>query len=66
MFLENMMDELKSKMIKKATEEYEQIVPVGKYKKLEDCFTVIDNRLYFWFNKPKEGFTTGVISESLN
>ena len=59
------MEHLKSLLIEKAIEKYEEITPAGRCETLEDSFTVIDNKLYFWFNKPKEGFTTGILSESL-
>ena len=60
------MDNLKSQLIERAIEKYEEITPVGRCQTLDDCFTIVDDKLCFWFNKPKEGFTTGLLYESLN
>ena len=59
------MDNLKSQLIERAIEKYEEITPVGHCQSLDECFTIEDNKLLFWFNKPKEGDTTGLIYESL-
>jgi len=59
------MDQLKSLLIERAIEKYQEILPAGSKTSLEECFTVEDDKLCFWFNKPKEGHTTGLIYESL-
>jgi|GEM_PF-978371 len=44
------MSDLKKIMIKKAKDRYKKIRPCGRRRKLDECFTVEDDRLCFWFN----------------
>lgn len=44
------MNELKKRMISQAKSVYKNIYPCGDKKNLQECFTVMDNRLVFWFN----------------
>jgi hypothetical protein len=44
------MGDLKKIMIKKAKDRYKKIRPCGRRRKLDECFTVEDDRLCFWFN----------------
>jgi len=37
-------------LIKQAKKKYTHILPVRLKKNLNDCFTVTDNHLIFWFN----------------
>jgi len=43
------LGELKQRLIKKAILMYGRIKPCGFCKKLDDCFTMQDNSLCFWF-----------------
>jgi hypothetical protein len=44
------MNELKNRLISKAQEIFIKIYPCGGKRDLTDCFTVIGNKLVFWFN----------------
>jgi len=44
------MNDLKKTMIKKAKDRYKKIHPCGRRRKLDECFTVEDDTLCFWFN----------------
>jgi hypothetical protein len=44
------MSELQNKLIKEAREIYHQIFPCSSKRRLEDCFTIMDNKYLFWFN----------------
>jgi spermidine/putrescine-binding protein len=48
------MDDLKKTMIKKAKDRFKKIHPCGLRRKLDECFTVEDDRLCFWFNTEDE------------
>ena len=44
------MEELKESLIRKALSVHKSIYPCNGKLKLEDCFTVEENRVIFWFN----------------
>jgi len=44
------MNDLKKNMIRKAMKRYKNIAPCAKRHSLEDCFTVEEDKIYFWFN----------------
>lgn len=39
-------------LLDKAHRQYGVIVPCGNRLRLQDCFSVIQGRLAFWFNTP--------------
>ena len=39
-------------LIKDARKKHGKIYPCGSKKSFGDCFTVQDNKLYFWFDTP--------------
>jgi hypothetical protein len=51
-------------MIRQAEKEYDRIYPCAMKKNLRDCFTVEEDRLYFWFNTADE--TTHVLTRELH
>ena len=44
------MNKVKKAMIQQAIKKYRQIYPCGVRKDLGDCFTIMDDRVVFWFN----------------
>lgn len=44
------MNLIKKELVEKAKEQYEEIYPCNDVESLSDCFTVIDDELFFWFN----------------
>lgn len=44
------MNELKKNLINKAQEIFIKIYPCGGKSDLGECFTIIGNKLVFWFN----------------
>jgi len=54
------MNDLKQNMIRKAVRRYKNIAPCSPRRSLDDCFTVEENKLYFWFNT--EDHSTHVLS----
>ena len=44
------MNDLKKNMIRKAQRRYKNIAPCARRRSLEDCFTVEEDKIYFWFN----------------
>lgn len=44
------MEELKSKIIMEAIEQYGTINPVALKNAFNECFTTIEDKLVFWFN----------------
>lgn len=58
------MDHLKKELIEEATEKHEKIYPVSHNDKLEDCFTVQEGKLVFWFNK--ENQSTSILTRPIN
>ena len=50
-------------MIRRAQERFEHISPCPSRPSLEDCFTVENNNLYFWFNTDDK--STHVLAEKL-
>jgi hypothetical protein len=48
------MNDLKKKLIHKATQQYKSIRPCAHKAELNECFTVEDNTVLFWFNTEDE------------
>ena len=44
------MNLLKEKLVSQARSKYEEIYPCSDIEDLSECFTVIDNTVFFWFN----------------
>ena len=59
------MEEQKRALIEQAMDTHGTIRPCGPYKELNDCFTIYDNHLFFWFNTPEEE-TTKILSTRLD
>ncbi len=57
------MSQLKEQMIEEAREIYKEIHPCGFGKRIEDCFTIIDNSLTLWFNTSDK--STHIVRKSL-
>jgi len=51
----------KQALIEEARKKYGEIRPSGAMDSLEDCFSVEEGRLYFWFNV--QGGNTKVLIE---
>ncbi len=58
------MSEEKMRLIQKAIDEHERIFPCGSAALLDDCFTVNEDKLLFWFNT--EDDSTHLLEEVLN
>jgi hypothetical protein len=58
------MNEIKEQLVLHARNKYLKIYPCGKGKKLEDCFTIEKDRVYFWFNTVDESTHLAVSSNS--
>ena len=46
------MNHYKAHLIKAAVSKYETIAPCSDKTSLEECFTVDNDKLLFWFNTP--------------
>jgi hypothetical protein len=57
------MNELKKKMIETARSKHPQIYPCASGETLEDCFTIEDNTVIFWYNT--EDHSTHLLVEKL-
>jgi hypothetical protein len=44
------MNFLKEKLVIEAKEKYQEIYPCSDLENLSECFTVIDDTVFFWFN----------------
>lgn len=44
------MDVLKDEMIEEAIKQHGEISPVALKNAFNECFTIIEDRLFFWFN----------------
>lgn len=44
------MEKLKKQLREEAEKEHGKIYPAGRYRELEDCYTVHGNHLLFWYN----------------
>ena len=44
------MDELKLRLINRASKRHRKIFPCSHKEHLTDCFTMQDNLLFFWYN----------------
>jgi hypothetical protein len=44
------MNLLKEKLVSEARTKYDEIYPCSHLDSLAECFTVIDNTVFFWFN----------------
>ena len=57
------MNELKTRMIKKAEKKHKKIFPCAKKTQFEECFTKNNDFVFFWYNT--EDQSTHVITEVL-
>jgi hypothetical protein len=57
------MNKLKENMIKRAKDRYKNISPCPTRGTLEECFTMENNKIYFWFNT--EDKSTHVLAEQV-
>ena len=55
------MNAIKNRMINNACERFDRIYPVSARGSLDDCFTVEENMIIFWFNT--EDQTTHTVIE---
>lgn len=44
------MEEIKREMKQEAEKKHGKIYPAGKLRNFEDCFTVEEGKVLFWFN----------------
>jgi hypothetical protein len=59
-----MNETLRQSLINQAVERHGVILPVNRHKSLDDCFTIMDDKLYFWYNDLAR--STHVVSAELN
>ena len=57
------MSEEKIRLIQKAIDSHKKIFPCGSARLLDDCFTVTNDKLLFWFNT--EDDSTHLLEEVL-
>ncbi|MBN1309347.1 MAG: hypothetical protein JXA18_15590 [Chitinispirillaceae bacterium] len=57
------MNELKTRMIRKAEKRHKKIFPCAQKSQFEECFTNNSDFVFFWYNT--EDHSTHVITESL-
>jgi hypothetical protein len=57
------MEEMKKRLINKATEKYKNIRPCADKSSLDECFTENNEYQYLWFNT--EDNSTRVVSENV-
>jgi hypothetical protein len=57
------MNELKTRMIKKAEKRHKKIFPCAHRAQFDDCFTNNNDFVFFWYNT--EDHSTHVITEAL-
>lgn len=57
------MEQLKKLLIDKAIKEHTEIIPVARRLNFDECFTVDDGKLLFWFNTPSDNSTKMVLAE---
>lgn len=57
------MNDLKTRMIRKAEERHKKIYPCAHKTRFDDCFTNNNDFVFFWYNT--EDHSTHVITESL-
>jgi len=55
--------ELKEQMIRRAIEAHERITPCSNRSELGECFSVLEDKLVFWFNT--EDNSTHVLIEEV-
>ncbi|MDD5674818.1 MAG: hypothetical protein PHC61_11680 [Chitinivibrionales bacterium] len=55
--------EIRQRMIQRALALHKKIYPCANRRKLQDCFTSEEDRIFFWFNT--EDQTTHVLYEDL-
>jgi len=48
------MNTLKKMLIDKAKGKHKEIFPCAGYEHVEDCFSIIGEKLVFWYNAYKE------------
>ncbi len=57
------MNQMKIHMIESAIDSYSEIYPCVGRESFDECFTVYDGKLHFWFNTADR--TTHLLSERL-
>ncbi|KMQ52488.1 hypothetical protein CHISP_0755 [Chitinispirillum alkaliphilum] len=57
------MNEIKRKLINQAVERYTSIFPCTRANDLNECFTIEDNVVMFWFNT--EDKTTHILTATV-
>lgn len=57
------MNAIKKRMIAEARRKYRRIFPCSYRRNLDDCFTIENNEIIFWFNT--EDFSTHTVSVKL-
>jgi len=57
------MEDIKRELRKEAEEKHGKIYPAGQMRELDDCYTVEDNKVLFWFNP--EDQTTKVLAREI-
>lgn len=60
------MEQFKKLLIEKAIREHNEIIPVAQRSNFDECFTVDDGKLLFWFNTRKDESTKMVLTELEN
>ena len=58
------MESLKTQLKKEAVRKHGKIYPSGNKISLDECFTITENQILFWFNT--ESNTTKVLSREIN
>jgi hypothetical protein len=57
------MNTIKKTMIKKAKSRFKKILPCGQRRDFDECFTVENDKVFFWFNTEDE--STHVLSTEM-
>ncbi len=57
------MSRKKKKLIQKARSLYNKISPCGAKRTFEECFTLSENTLFFWFDT--EDHSTHILTEKI-
>ena len=58
------MNSIKRKMIANARKKYRRIFPCSFRRNLDECFTIENDKIIFWFNT--EDFSTHTLTEALS
>lgn len=55
--------EAQQRLYERALIEHERIFPCSRTGKFSDCYTLVENKVFFWFNT--EDQTTHLVAEEL-